>query len=153
MPSSVLPEEVCERYRHLVLANPYFNVPAHVDMLVGGDLYPFVMQAKADVIHSNGLPSAMSTQLGWVVFKALHEPPSTSLISLSISTKPPIDELMRQFWTVEEPMEGETNTTQDQLCEEWFQRTTQDETGRFSVGLPFRLIVCPTDKVYAWKEH
>lgn len=37
-PNDVLPGEIHERYRHLVLADPQFDRPAPVDMLIGGDL-------------------------------------------------------------------------------------------------------------------
>ncbi|CAI6359050.1 unnamed protein product [Macrosiphum euphorbiae] len=51
MPNRVLPAEIRDRYRHLVLADPRFDHPAPVDMLIGGDLYPSVMQSnRADVI-------------------------------------------------------------------------------------------------------
>lgn len=64
MPNRVLPAEVQDRYRYLVFADPQFDRPTPVDMLIGGDLYPFVIQSRGDVIHTEGLPSAMNTQLG-----------------------------------------------------------------------------------------
>ncbi|CAI6361523.1 unnamed protein product [Macrosiphum euphorbiae] len=146
MPNRVLPAEIRDRYRHLVLADPRFDHPAPVDMLIGGDLYPSVMQSRADVIHTEGLPSAMNTQLGWVIIGALQNNTHTPLTSLSISTTPPIEELMQRFWTVEEPTESTMPTTQDKQCEDCFVKTTKrDATGRFYVGLPFRTIVCSPD--------
>jgi len=146
MPNRVLPGEVRDRYRHLVFANPKFDQPAPIDMLIGGDLYPSVVQARADVIHTEGLPSAMNTQLGWVIIGALQDNTHSPLTSLSISTTPPIEELMQHFWTVEEPTESTIPTTQDKQCEDWFIRTTKrDAIGRFYVGLPFRTIVCSPD--------
>ncbi|XP_060861320.1 uncharacterized protein LOC132938478 [Metopolophium dirhodum] len=146
MPNRVLPAEVRDRYRHLVFADPQFDHPAPVDMLIGGDLYPSVIQSRADVIHTEGLPSAMNTQLGWVIIGALQDNTHTPLTSLSISTTPPIEELMQRFWTVEEPTESTMPTTQDKQCEGWFVKTTKrDATGRFYVGLPFRTIVCFPD--------
>ncbi|XP_060842552.1 uncharacterized protein LOC132922848 [Rhopalosiphum padi] len=146
MPDRVLPAEIRNRYRHLVFADPRFDHPAPVDMLIGGDLYPSVIQSRADIIHTEGLPSAMNTQLGWVIIGALQNNTHTPLTSLSISTTPPIEELMQRFWTVEEPTESTMPTTQDKQCEDWFVRTTKrDAIGRFYVGLPFRTIVCSTD--------
>lgn len=63
-PKDALPSEIRERYRHLVLADPEFDRPAPVNMLIGSDLYQFVIQSKADIIHTAGFPSAMSTSLG-----------------------------------------------------------------------------------------
>jgi len=64
MPACSLPATVRTRYQHLVLADPEFDHPGTVDMLVGGDLYPMILQPKADIIHTPGLPSAMHTNLG-----------------------------------------------------------------------------------------
>lgn len=146
MPNTILPAEIRDRYRHLVFADPQFDHPAPVDMLIGGDLYPSVIQSRADIIHSEGLPSAMNTALGWVIIGALQSNAHTPLTSLAVSATPPIDELMQRFWRVEEPIESTTPTTQDRQCEDWFVRTTKrDATGRFYVGLPFRTIVCSTN--------
>jgi len=75
LPSDRLPAAVHERYHHLVLADPEFDIPGPVDMLVGSDLYPHLLQSRADIIHSTGLPSAMNTQLGWIVVGVLDESP------------------------------------------------------------------------------
>jgi len=88
MPNRVLPAEIRDRYRHLVFVDPQFDHPAPVDVLVRGDLYPSVIQSKADVIHTEGLSSAMNTQLGWVIIGALQNNTHTPLTSLSISTTP-----------------------------------------------------------------
>ncbi|XP_015377878.1 PREDICTED: uncharacterized protein LOC107172117 [Diuraphis noxia] len=94
MPNRVLPAEIRDCYRHLVFADPRFDHPVPVDMLIGEDLYPSVIQSRADVIHTEGLPSAMNT-LGWVIIGALQKNNThTLLTSLSISTTSPIEELM-----------------------------------------------------------
>lgn len=52
---------------------------------------------------------------------------------------PSIEGLLQQFWTVEEPPVPDTPTTENELVEEWFQRTViHDSTRRFCVSLPFR---------------
>lgn len=64
IPSEKLPTSVHEQYRYLVLADPEFDIPGPIDKQIGIDLYPLVLPIKTDVIHSPGLPSAMSTSLG-----------------------------------------------------------------------------------------
>lgn len=44
MPNQKLPISIRERYGHLPLADPNFDVPGSVDLLIGGDLYPFILQ-------------------------------------------------------------------------------------------------------------
>ncbi|XP_060854879.1 uncharacterized protein LOC132932505 [Metopolophium dirhodum] len=99
-------------------------------MLIGGDLYPSVIQSKADVIHTEGLLSAMNTQLGWVRIGALQNNTHTPLTSVSISTTPPIKELMQRFWTVEEPTESTMPTTQDKQCEDFYTTDSGCQDGK-----------------------
>ncbi|XP_050056095.1 uncharacterized protein LOC126549771 [Aphis gossypii] len=139
MPSEKLPASVRERYRHLILADPAFDVPGPIDMLIGNDLYPLVLPTKTDVIHSPGLPSAMSTTLGWVIGGALNKSTMSPVVSLSITESPSIEGLLQQFWKVEQPPIPDLPTTEDELVEEWFRKTVnRDSTGRFCVALPFR---------------
>jgi len=142
MPTCSLPATVRTRYQHLVLADPEFDHPGTVDMLIGGDLYPMILQPKADIIHTPGLPSAMHTNLGWIIVGSLRDSTSLPLMSLTISAIPVINETMQQFWRVEEPTMPVHSTTEDNRCEEWFCKTvSRDTSGRFCVALPFRSII------------
>lgn len=144
IPGDKLPESVRDRYRHLVLADPNFDVPCAIDMLIGNDLYPLLLPPRADIIHNAGLPSAMNTLLGWVVVGALRELSSSPLVSLTLGTVSSMDGLLQKFWEVEEPSTDKTSTTEENQCEDWFQRTvTRDTQGRFCVALPFRTKICP----------
>jgi len=139
MPTCSLPVAVRTRYQHLVLAYPEFDNPGIVDMLIGGDLYPMILQPKADIIHTPGLPSAMHTNLGWIIVGSLRDSTSLPLMSLTISAIPVINETLQQFWRVEEPTIPVHSTTEDERCEEWFCKTvSRDTSGRFCVALPFR---------------
>ncbi|KAF0715871.1 DUF1758 domain-containing protein, partial [Aphis craccivora] len=118
MPYEKLPDSVHDRYGHLPLADPEFDTPGPIDMLVGGDLYPLVLCSRSDIVHSPGLPSVLNTQLGWVIVGALEDS------------------------TVEEPHESVISTTEDDMCEKWFKTTvSRDTTGRFKVALPFKKTV------------
>jgi len=73
---------MCERYGHLQLANPDFDTPGLIDMLIGGDLYPLVLCTRSDIVYSPGLPSALNTQLVWVLVGALNDSVTLSAVSL-----------------------------------------------------------------------
>jgi len=64
MPNEKLPKSVRERYGNLQLADPDFDTPSPIDMLIRGDLYPLVLCRRSDIVHSPGLPSALNTQIG-----------------------------------------------------------------------------------------
>uniref|UniRef100_A0A2S2P1X6 Integrase catalytic domain-containing protein n=1 Tax=Schizaphis graminum TaxID=13262 RepID=A0A2S2P1X6_SCHGA len=139
MPSQPLPDAVRRRYGHLQLADPNFDCPGPIDMLIGCDVYPMLLFSKAEIINSPGLPSAMHTHLGWVINGPLQDVTPSSSTLLTITSTPPVEEMLQQFWTVEEPGSPAIKTTEDELCENWFQKTvSRDLTGRFVVALPFR---------------
>lgn len=139
LPSDKLPTAVRDRYQYLLLADPEFDVPGSIDMLIGGDLYLFTLCSQSEVIHTPGLPSALKTQLGWLILGTLNDSIDAPIISLSISTKPTIENLMYQFWAIEEPDLTVGPTSESEVCKHWFLETVKrDETGRFSVALPFK---------------
>lgn len=117
MPNEKLPNSVRERYGHLQLADPDFDTPGPIDMLIGSDLYPLVLCTRSEIVHSPGLPSALNTQLGWVAVGELKDSVMSSAVSLVSNTTPAIDEIMQQFWAVEEHHGSIISTTEDEMCE------------------------------------
>ncbi|XP_050428250.1 uncharacterized protein LOC126837900 [Adelges cooleyi] len=147
MPTSPLPSAVRECYKHLLLADPKFDTPAPIDMLIGGDLFPHVMRPRGGIIHHNGLPSAINTHFGWIVCGSLQEQSTSPVHSLSVASVK-LDDLMRSFWAIEEAATPIESITEEQRCEEWFSKTTtRANDGRFCVALPFRDSVCLPNSV------
>jgi len=70
MPSVRLPASVRSKYQHLRLADNNFDIPSRVDALFGADILPSLVRPHAGVEHHPGLPSALDTQLGWIVFES-----------------------------------------------------------------------------------
>jgi hypothetical protein len=139
MPTSQLPTSIRDRYEHLVLADPTFDSPAPIDMLIGGDRFPHVIRPRANILHHQGLPSALDTFLGWVICGSLDERDSSSIHSLSVASLLPLNDVMQAFWSIEEVTQPPQPTTEDEQCEKWFiQNTSRDMDGRFCVGLPFK---------------
>ncbi|XP_008180804.1 uncharacterized protein LOC103308715 [Acyrthosiphon pisum] len=148
MPSTRLPASVRSKYQHLCLADNNFDIPSRVDVLFGADILPSLVRAHAGVEHHPGLPSALDTQLGWIVFGSFTTPNSSSLSALTTAVSPPsIGDLLQKFWLVEEPAVPSSPTTEDQWCEEYFKTSTsRDTTGRFCVALPFRHLFTDSDQ-------
>jgi len=139
MPTLHLPPCIRKNYEHLLLADPNFDVPAPIDILLGGDIFPNIVRPRADIIHSSGYSSAFDTLLGWVVYGAISQSNPSPAVSLTATLTPSVDNLLRRFWTVEEPAVPVSPTTEDQLCEQMFVTTTyRAPCGRFCVDLPFR---------------
>jgi len=58
MPNESLPTFVRGKYEHLLLADPKFDVPTRIDMLIGSDIFPHIVRPRAEIIHHLGYPSA-----------------------------------------------------------------------------------------------
>lgn len=110
------------RYGHLHLADPDFDCPGPIDMLIGCDVYPMLLFSKAEIINCPGLLSAMHTHLGWVINGPLQDVTPSSSTLLTITSTPPVEEMLQQFWTVKEPGSPAIKTTEDELCEDWFKK-------------------------------
>lgn len=104
MPSTRLPASVRSKYQHLCLADNNFDIPSHVDALFGADILPSLVRARAGIEHHPGLPSALDTQLGWIIFGSFSIPNKSPPVTLTTTVAPPsIGDLLQKFWLVEEP--------------------------------------------------
>ncbi|XP_015378575.1 PREDICTED: uncharacterized protein LOC107172792, partial [Diuraphis noxia] len=68
MPSTRLPIAVRQQYQHLRFADETFDIPSRIDALFGADILPSLIRPHAGLEHHPGLPSALDTQLGWIIF-------------------------------------------------------------------------------------
>ncbi|CAI6360609.1 unnamed protein product [Macrosiphum euphorbiae] len=140
MPNVLLPSNIRTTYSHLTLADPHFDVPGHIDFLLGADIYPYILGQSCQVLHTSNCPSAFETRLGWIIVGQSSADSRTPPVSLLLTPEPSIDHLIQQFWAVEEPVPTNSTFTTDQQCEDHFIRTTtRDSTGRYSLALPFSI--------------
>eukprot|EP00102_Acyrthosiphon_pisum_P020672 XP_016657882.1 PREDICTED: uncharacterized protein LOC107883053 [Acyrthosiphon pisum] len=138
MPARQLPAQVRARCSHLTLADPSFDKPAPVDMLIGADIFPQVWNDKSSSLGP-GFPSVYSSVFGWVLIGPVQEHPDIGAQSMLVSLVSSLEALMERFWLVEEPDAAPQQFTEDGLCEELFHsEVNRDSRGRFSVPLPFR---------------
>jgi len=108
-------------------------------MLLGGDLFPDIVRPRADIINSSDYLSALDTLLGWVVCGAISQSNLSLAVLLTATLTPSVDNSLRKFWIIEESAVPVLPTTEDQLCEQMFLKTTyRTPCGRFCVALPFR---------------
>lgn len=154
MPSMRLPQTVRQRYQHLRLADNDFDIPSCVDVLFGADILPCFIRPNAGNHHHPGLPSALDTKLGWIVFGSFSTSSTSPLVTLTSAVDSSVDELLQSFWAVEEPSAPVSPTTEDQWCEEHFKKSmSRDSSGRFCVALPFRDLFVHTVDYQASSSH
>lgn len=147
-----------------ILADPLFNVPKPIDLLIGGQLFYSLLQ-QGSIKLGNNKPTLVNTVFGWVVTgdiqlamtsmfnEAVHSAhlvskltnscetnsdTNTQLVFTShISTEQSCDQLLKRFWEQEEVKPSPIYTTEHIYCENLYNTTTtRDPSGRFTVNLP-----------------
>ncbi|XP_035439785.2 uncharacterized protein LOC118269018 [Spodoptera frugiperda] len=128
----------------LSLADPNFNTPNRIDILLGADAYASII--KEGIVRSpTGTLIAQSTALGWILSglvassndKEMQHLPKNISVNCAHFNK---DNLLRKFWKIEEQKSSKKILNPvEQRCEELYTKTTlRDATGRYIVRLPFR---------------
>ncbi|XP_050548131.1 uncharacterized protein LOC126909744, partial [Daktulosphaira vitifoliae] len=139
IPRCPIPVDIKKRVEHLALADPTFDVSSSIDVLLGADVYPLVLDGK-QVSLGSFLPAAFSSIFGWVIIGSVGvasnlNAPQVCVASLSVS----LEELVSRFWEVEEPETCGPPVTEDDNCEAIIQKNMNiDDCGRYCVPLPFR---------------
>ena len=89
----------------LKLADPYFCEPSAVDLLLGADVYPMLLNEDFKVIaNPSGELKAINTVLGYVItgpVKIFNSCITTNILTHHASVDYS-DELLKQFWELEE---------------------------------------------------
>jgi len=120
------------------LADPSFDKPGPVDMLIGADIFPQVWNDKSSSLGP-GFPSVYSSVFGWVLVGPVQEHPDIGAQSMLVSLVSSMEALMERFWNVKEPEVASPQFTEEGLCETLFSsEMSRNSQGRFSVPLPFR---------------
>lgn len=137
LPTAPLDISSWSHLSHLRLADPHFGVPGRVDVLIGADLFPYILCGQS-IHQGEHLPAAISTVFGWALMGNVPSSGSKSSVSL-FTCLPPLDHVVRQFWEIEEIPLPPPQNPDDHRCEEHFARTCRrEETGRYVVTLPFK---------------
>lgn len=125
----------------LTLADPTYDRPGNIDMILSADV---VAQVMVNGLKRGRQPSpvAQKSRFGWILFgKAFsiappHQQQSTNCF---LTTLESIDKTLRSFHEIEDrPADCAVNTQEDVACEEWYDKTcNRSDSGRYIVSLPF----------------
>lgn len=143
LPSSPITPDVKEQLKHVVLADPTFDTPANVDLLIGADLFTKTLKGNQFSLGDD-MPTAMDTIFGFVLIgtspslTTMQMPPGTTS-TLLCTNELDIHNSLQRFWLHEEPPSLLKPTQDDVVCENYFQSThSRTENGRYIVRLPFK---------------
>jgi hypothetical protein len=127
-----------EHIRPLPLADPFYNIPNPVDLLLGADILPLLI-LSGQRAGKEGEPIAMETVFGWVLMGPIGSEIPLEIKSLCVSVSENLDKTLKQFWELEELPSIRHLSPEDTAAEKIYQTTTvRLESGRFMVRIPFR---------------
>ncbi|XP_050315537.1 uncharacterized protein LOC126750079 [Anthonomus grandis grandis] len=146
LPSSDLPTDCFTQFSHLELADESFNVSAPIDMLVGGDVFGFLVK-EGQISQSINKPVALNTQLGWIIMGRVSYQDSISRStpnSLCATVSSTLLDIVKRFWQLEQVPNYHVHSPDEVAAEEFFQRThTRNSSGRYVLQLPFKNLELP----------
>lgn len=126
--------------QHIQLADPAFDQPSKVDMLIGAGLFWDLIQTEAIKLQESNI-HLRKTLLGWIVAGELRGGNTrNSIITCHLSINQKLSNQVEQFWKLENY--GTPNakhfSPEEIACEKDFAEKTIRKDGRFTVSLPFR---------------
>lgn len=120
------------------LADPSFNEPSAIDILVGADVFWSVLCNNSIDLGKNQ-PKLYETKLGWLVsgYVARLKSPSSSPVCHFVSQEPNPD--LTRFWELDTVAAKHSLSPEERACEQNFlENTTRKEDGRFVVTMPLK---------------
>ncbi|XP_038117234.1 uncharacterized protein LOC119769316 [Culex quinquefasciatus] len=119
------------------LADPEFNVPERIDMLIGASM--FFSLLKSGQLHlADGLPELRETHFCWVFSGEIENSVNHSHIANNASLDV-LNQTISKFWEVEDLADPTPPPSDVDECETLFVEThSRLPSGRFVVRLPFR---------------
>lgn len=138
LPQQEIKIDVARIPNYVQLADPHFNVPNKIDLLIGAELFWDLLTGETLSLHSDQL-KLYGTHLGFIVSGKLS--PSQRLqsnVSLSC-TMEDVHEEVHRFWE-QENLPKKNSLSQEELeCEQHYQAHTKRESdGRYVVSLPLK---------------
>lgn len=141
LPSVQVTKQHWPHLEGLTLADPNFTSPGCIDIILGADIYPQIIEdgIKKGDINS---PIAQRTKFGWIISGPSNDTLlKNNIQSYHVSMDRELYDLLRQFWKLEEIPSTTTSSlsVEHQECEQHFKSThSRDLEGRYIVRLPFK---------------
>ena len=138
LPNSRLPNQIRAELGDLILADPGFDNPGPVDVLLGADLFPQILDGKKPLRLACGL-SAVSTFFGWALFGKFKDSCPEAQASIALLGVDHLQTDISKFWQLEEPEVEIPSNPDDVHAEDHFSHTHyRTAEGRYVVALPFK---------------
>ena len=138
LPTTKFNKSVLKIDEGIRLADPNFNTPTEVDVLIGVQSFYDIIQSKRIKL---GKVNLIQSKLGWIVsgsISALEPGVREESCCLNVNSSDKLHELMERFWKTEEIPIGKFLKEEEVFCEEDFRRSTCKEKDRFVIKYPLK---------------
>ncbi|CAH2108781.1 unnamed protein product [Euphydryas editha] len=127
----------------LDLADPKFDLPGTVDLLLGADVLGKILLDKDRVLQPGGLV-ALQTIFGFALMgPVLRAPPPAELWTALIMGSA-LSDAVQRFWEMEEPPQALRSDPEHEECERFYKTNTSYlSSGRIMTRLPFLAVRPP----------
>lgn len=138
LPSTYIDVDLIRIPDNIQLADPTFDVPSKIDMLVGADKFWELLDE--DRIRLSTGPYLQNSKLGWLLSGPINTRNLRINNQVQCNFTQAIDTQLRKFWEIEDiPQVNCILTVDEQKCEDLFINTTKrEDNGRFSVRMPLK---------------
>ena len=142
-PSVAIDKESLGIPSNIVLADPEFNRPQRIDLLIGTESF-FELLSIGQIKLGASSPILQKTLLGWTVSGKCEASRNSSsrvcqIVANNEENFHSLNKIVQKFWELEQVPVCSKFTEEQELCEKHFLDTTQRiEDGRFEVKLPFK---------------
>ncbi|KAJ8914240.1 hypothetical protein NQ315_003605 [Exocentrus adspersus] len=139
MPRTPLATQKWSHISNLKLADPNFNIPSNIDVLLGAEIFSLALNSGR-IVGNKDEPIAVDTVFGWILMGNvschLSIAPVNSFCCLSESS---LNDSLKRLWEIEDIPREHSSSPDDQRCEDLFSQTyVRNDSGCFTVSLPFR---------------
>lgn len=135
LPLEAFESNVLEIPKDLILADPSFNIPDRIDVLLGMDIYTSILENNWLPLL-NGSPVMQETAFGWVIGGTIDV--NKPIISALVSDED-LNNSLKRFWEIECCGTESNYTVEEKLAEQHFVDTHyRQNDGRYVVEMRFK---------------
>lgn len=137
-PPETFPRELIKIPRNIDLADPTFNMPRPVDLLIGaGASFSLFSVGQINLSQGDHDLFLQKTRLGWVIAGSISQLRPVSRVTCNLVE---LDKQISKFWEIEEVGSKSTKSKEDIECEKHYEgNVSRDPLGRYIVRLAFKL--------------
>ncbi|XP_050675974.1 uncharacterized protein LOC126972917 [Leptidea sinapis] len=130
LPSAKINTSCLSYLQNVTLADPEYNVPGHIDLLLGSEVFTEILRSNK-VVGPPGYPDALETAFGFIIIGSVENiqinnsvQKQNSICSFFTSTEDSLEHLVNCFWSLQEVPSAKYLSPTELQCENFFKNNT-----------------------------